>query len=176
MPSDPRYLFDSDVLITSSTKHYAYAYCEAFWDWLRAGHMADRFHSIDVVKREVLNGLNKGDPFYKWMTHPSMNPFFRNRGAVDDLVGKLTGMAQTSPKKFTHAAIEKFTNTAKADIWLIAYAAKHKGFVIVTNEESAPDSKKEIKLPDAANWLGVKTVKLVDVLNRYAIDNFTFRP
>lgn len=176
MPSDPRYLFDSDVLITSGKLHYGHAYCQSFWEWIAAGHQNDRFHSIDLVKKEVLAGLNKGDPFYKWITQPALTPFFRNPGTVDDLVGKLTTMAHSSPNKFTHAAIKKFTDTAKADIWLIAYAARHKNFVIVTYEESAPDGKKEIKLPDAAQWLGVKTVKLVDVLNRYAINNFTFRP
>lgn len=176
MPSDPRYLFDSDVLIRSSNDHYGFAYCKSFWDWLLAGHKADRFHSIDVVKSEVLHSRKKGDPFYDWMSHPSMNPFFRKRGAIDDIVGTLTVRAKTSPNKFTQGAIEKFTDTSKADIWLIAYAAKHRNFVIVTHEESAPASKSVIKLPDAAQWLGVKTVMLVDVLNRFAINNFTFRP
>ena len=54
--------------------------------------------------------------------------------------------------------------------WL---SAGHKaGLFFSANEKSEPNSKKDIKLPDAALWLGVKTVKLFDLLQQYAGHNF----
>ncbi|MDE2795692.1 MAG: DUF4411 family protein [Gemmatimonadota bacterium] len=41
-----------------------------------------------------------------------------------------------------------------ADGWLVAYARVH-GATVVTNEQSAPESRKEIKLPDVCDRFGV---------------------
>ena len=41
------------------------------------------------------------------------------------------------------------------DGWLVAYARVH-GATVVTNEQSAPESKREIKLPDVCDQFGVQ--------------------
>ena len=42
-----------------------------------------------------------------------------------------------------------------ADGWLVAYARVH-GATVVTNEQSAPESRREIKLPDVCDQFGVQ--------------------
>ncbi len=42
-----------------------------------------------------------------------------------------------------------------ADGWLVAYARVH-GSTVVTNEQSAPESRKEVKLPDVCDQFGVR--------------------
>ncbi len=42
-----------------------------------------------------------------------------------------------------------------ADGWLVAYARVH-GTNVVTNEQSAPESRKEVKLPDVCDQFGVR--------------------
>ena len=44
--------------------------------------------------------------------------------------------------------VDKFATGA--DGWLVAHARVH-GATVVTNEQSAPDSKREIKLPDVGS-------------------------
>ena len=171
MPS--RYLFDSDVLIASARLHYSPAYCQAFWDWLTAGHKANLFFSIDKVKDELMVG--KTDPLSAWAQAPAMNGFFL---PSDSAIGQwkgLTNFATNPAKQFTDGAQKKFLAEDKADAWLIAYAADTGNYVIVTNEVSAPLSKAEIKLPDAAAALQVKSVKLFDIMKLHAGHNFSLK-
>lgn len=42
-----------------------------------------------------------------------------------------------------------------ADGWLVAYARAHDA-IVVTNEQSAPESRREVKLPDVCSQFGVK--------------------
>ncbi|MCY4482820.1 MAG: DUF4411 family protein [Spirochaetaceae bacterium] len=42
-----------------------------------------------------------------------------------------------------------------ADGWLVAYARVHRA-IVVTNEQSAPESRREIKLPDVCDQFEVK--------------------
>lgn len=74
------------------------------------------------------------------------------------------------------AAKAKFLDEKSADAWLVSFAMHSPGFVVVTNEVSAPGSKKDIKLPDAALAMGVKTTTLRLVMERHAGKNFQFKP
>lgn len=169
MPSRTRYLFDSDVLIASARLHYAPAYCQVFWDWLASGHKAGLFFSIDKVKSELLDGDK--DHLKAWA---DANPgFFQSSSDSLPYWGKLSTIANDPAKQYKPAAKKKFLDLEKADAWLIAHAAHQGNFVIITNEKSEPQSKREIKLPDAAGWLSVKTVKLFDVLRAHAGHNFS---
>lgn len=173
MQNRTRYLFDSDVLISSARLYYAPAYCQAFWDWLTAGHEAGLFYSIDKVKSELLNGDE--DPLHKWALTDSLSDFFQKSLPALAQWPRITEFASCPEKNFTEAAKTKFLDVNKADAWLIAYAAHHGNYVIVTNEVPAPYSKHSIKLPDAAEQLAVKTAKLHQICNIYAGHNFSLK-
>lgn len=172
MSSKTRYLFDSDVLISSARLHYAPRYCQAFWDWLSAGHRAGVFFSIDKVKKELLDG-DDDDPLNAWANDLGHENFFQSSLSSLPLWGKLSKI--THDHQCKPVARSKFLNADKADAWLISHAAYHGNFVIITNEQSAPFSQSEIKLPDAATWLNVKTANLFDVLQLHAGHNFAPR-
>ncbi len=53
---------------------------------------------------------------------------------------------------FDHAKAKVATG---ADGWLVAYA-RVRGVIVVTNEQSAPQSGKEVKLPDPCGQFGVR--------------------
>ena len=59
---------------------------------------------------------------------------------------------QRHPKYFDYAKAKFATG---ADGWLVAYTRVH-GATVVTNEQSAPESRKEIKLPDVCDQFGVR--------------------
>ena len=169
-----RYLFDSDVLISSARFHYHPNYCQAFWEWIAAGHQAGLFFSIDKVKNELLDGDK--DPLHVWAESPALKGFFQNSLPSLPVWGKLSQEANNPSRKFMMAAKTKFLNADKADAWLIAHAAHHKDFTIITNEASAPNSIRDIKLPDASAWLDVPTTKIHPILHKFAKANFSFSP
>lgn len=167
-----RYLFDSDVLIASARFHYHPNFCDAFWQWIIAGHMAGMFYSIDKVKAELLDGDE--DPLHAWVDVPALKDFFQPSLSSLPKWKTLSQKAHDPAKQYKDAAKEKFLNADKADAWLIAHAAHNADFTIITNEVSAPDSKREIKLPDASAWLDVPTIQIHTVLRKFAKANFTF--
>jgi hypothetical protein len=169
-----RYLFDSDVLISSARFHYHPNYCQAFWEWIAAGYQAGLFFSIDKVKNELLDGDK--DPLHVWAESPALKGFFQNSLPSLPVWGKLSQEANNPSRKFMMAAKTKFLNADKADAWLIAHAAHNKNFTIITNEVSAPNSIRDIKLPDASAWLDVPTTKIHPVLHKFAKANFSFSP
>lgn len=64
---------------------------------------------------------------------------------------------------YTTQAKAKFKADSYADTWLCA-KAKAMGITLVTQEVSAPNSKKDIKLPDACTQAGVQCIGLFDMI------------
>jgi hypothetical protein len=159
-------------LISSKNLYYRPDFCEAFWSWIISGHNAGRFFSIDKVKTELMNG-KKDDPLYSWVQDDALKDFFLGSSASAAKWGDLAKWAVAG--NYLQAAQDKFLNVNSADAWLIAVAASEGNCVIVTNEVPRPDSKKEIKLPDAAAALNIKTVSLFEVLQNNAHQTFSYK-
>lgn len=172
MPSNERYLIDSDVLITSKNLYYRPNFCEAFWSWIISGHTAGRLFSIDKVKQELLNG-DKDDPLYQWVQSDALKDFFLGSAASAAKWKDLASWVMNGD--YMQAAKDKFLNANSADAWLIAVAAAEGDCIIVTNEISAPNSIKNIKLPDAAAALNVKTISLFQLLQGSAHRTFEYK-
>ncbi|CAE6856281.1 DUF4411 family protein [Paraburkholderia domus] len=174
MQSSARYLLDSDVLITAKNLHYNPNFCTNFWTWVGQGFQHGTVFSIDKVRDELLNGKTD-DPLYEWASHFDQGGFFLNSLPSVAKWQQLANWAVSRVPAFQAAAQDKFLDVKSADAWLIAFAAHHPGYVIVTNEQSAPESRKAIKLPDAASAVGVVTMSLFDVLSRHAFGDFSFK-
>jgi len=146
--SDSDFLIDSDVLITAKNRYYAFSICPGFWESLLHGHSIGRLHSIDRVRQELLNG-SPDDDLVQWVGQSVPATFFHSCGesVVVDAFREIMLWAQRHGQ-YTDAAKAKFASGA--DGWLVAYS-RVKGTTVVTNEQPAPDSKKEIKLPDVCN-------------------------
>ncbi|HKP62829.1 MAG TPA: DUF4411 family protein [Polyangiales bacterium] len=74
-------------------------------------------------------------------------------------------MGATKPT-LCRAAKAKFASGA--DGWLVAFAAVQNG-VVVTNEQPAPESKREIKLPDVCVQFGVQYKDAFQMLRELAV-------
>jgi rRNA-processing protein FCF1 len=182
-----KYLFDSDVLIVSKNKHYNPNFIMLFWDWLLEGHRQECFYSIDHVKNELKNStdikignITKKDFLTDFADN---NPAYFLKTITSSLeYGELMRWAGTEwGKNFAakdialrNKARARFAHEAYADSWLIAYAKKY-DYTIITNEESAPDAKRDIKLPDAAKAFNVQCITLHKVMQLHAHDNLKFR-
>lgn len=147
------YLIDTDVLVTAKNRYYAFSICPGFWDSLLHAYESGTVHSIDRVRDEVLKG-RKDEDLVQWVRQRVPKDFFKasDDTAVIESYQKIILWSQQHDQ-YKDAAKTKFARGA--DGWLVAYCQVN-GTCVVTNEESAPDSKKDIKLPDVCNAFNVR--------------------
>ena len=147
------YLVDSDVFITAENLYYSFDICRGFWRSMLHHHREGRVFSIDRVRAELLAGRPTED-LVRWVRERLSDRFFVPTD-TDAVVRAYTGImiwVQGHPRYPDHA---KARFAAGAGGWLVAYAEVH-GAVVVTNEQSAPESRGEVKLPDVCDQFGVE--------------------
>jgi len=160
---DPGFLIDSDVLITAKNSYYAFSICPGFWHSLLHGHSNGVVHSIDRVRQELLNG-SPDDDLVVWVEQSVPDDFFYSCGEneVVEAFKEIMLWAQRHGQ-YTDAAKAKFASGA--DGWLVAFSMVT-GTTVVTNEQPAPDSRKEIKLPDVCDQFAVSHANTFEMLQR----------
>lgn len=72
-------------------------------------------------------------------------------------------VADVREPRYRAAAVDEFLGVA--DSWLVASAYRHNAG-IVTNEVSAPESVKKVKIPDVASNFGVRCFNTVEFLRK----------
>ncbi len=152
MTDKRRYIVDSDVFITAKNRYYAFDICPGFWRSLLNHHDKGRIFSIDRVRNELLVG-RKSEDLVQWVSNQLPGSFFLEVDSEDvaSAYTEIMMWAQRHPQYFDYAKAKFATG---ADGWLVAYAKVH-GVIVVTNEQPAPESKKEIKLPDVCSQFSV---------------------
>jgi hypothetical protein len=146
------YIIDSDVLITAKNSYYAFDLCPGFWDSLLAQHRDGQVFSLDRNRQELLQGRDD-DNLVKWVHDVVPNNFFLscNNAEVVATYTEVMLWVQRNPQYFDSAKAKFATG---ADGWLVAYA-KVNGCIVVTLEESRPEARSQIKLPDVCFQFGV---------------------
>lgn len=161
-----RYILDADVFITAKNLYYGFDICPGFWASVIHHHRAGRTFSIDRVRNELLAGRRTED-LVQWVRNDLPDSFFL--GVDDDPVPAVYTdimlWVQRSPQYFDHAKAKFATG---ADGWLVAYASVH-GDIVVTNEQRAPEAKKEVKLPDVCTQFGVPCASTFHMLKDLAV-------
>ncbi len=79
-----------------------------------------------------------------------------------------------SNKHYTPQAKNEFARADIADAFLIA-VAKTYSYTIVTQEQSNPEAKRRVLIPDAAKAFDVKTLTIYDLLSLHAKGNFSLK-
>lgn len=170
-----RYLLDSDALISAKALYYRPSYCRGFWDWLEDCRAADAICSIDKVRDELLAG-DEDDHLVQWAKEKNSDGFFLSTRGAMTTYAAVANWAQSQKPPFKQGGLARFLRADAADAWLVAFAMKHPGqYTIVTNEIGAPERRSDIKIPDAAQAMGVPTMKLFELLELLAHGTFNFR-
>lgn len=161
MMANRTHLIDSDVLITAKNLYYAFDICPGFWKSLLHHHRADRVFSVDRVRNELLAGRSTED-LVQWVKNEVPEGFFlpAEAGEVTRVYTEIMMWVQRHPTYFDHAKAKFATS---ADGWLVAYAQVH-GATVVTNEQPAPASKKDVKLPDVCDEFKVSRQSIFEML------------
>jgi len=171
-----QYIIDSNVFIQGKNFHYNFAFCEGFWDWVRAGFDQGIVYSIGKVRAELMAG-NKGDEARRWAEAMPAGFFLDDVGDAQVLAQYRHIMAwAAADTHYQKAALARFAEAARADAFLLAYARAH-GHIVVTQELAQPEKKKEVPIPDAAAKIGgIKTVTIYELLRTHAQPTFLFKP
>lgn len=146
------YIFDTNTLLEAKNRYYGFDVCPAFWDWLVLERERGNVLSIEAVKDEL------EDPDAAQWAKDNLTFFDPND---DSHVANVSNWVVAQPR-FTQAAIQKFLS--KADPRVISFAIAN-GHVVVTQEVPAPQSKKEVKIPDVCVALGANWKNSFQVLN-----------
>jgi hypothetical protein len=170
-----KYLFDSNIFIQAKNLHYRFDFCKSFWEWIIKAHQAGFVFSIDKIKAELKKG-RADDPINNWIEHNLLTTFFLpdTRDTQVMISYKKIMIWLASNKHYTIQAKNEFARDDVADAFLIA-VAKTYGYTIVTHEQSRPEAKKRILIPDTAKVFGVKTIMIYDLLSLHAEGNFSFK-
>lgn len=155
------HLIDSDVLITAKNLYYAFDICPGFWKSLLHHHRDGRVFSVDRVRNELLAGRSTED-LVQWVKNKVPKDFFLS-AETDEVTHVYTEIMiwiQRHPAYLDHAKAKFATG---ADGWLVAYAQVH-GAIVVTNEQPAPASKKDVKLPDICDEFNVPRQNTFEML------------
>lgn len=171
-----RYIIDSNVFIQGKNFHYHFSFCEGFWDWVHDGFDKGVVFSIGKVRAELVAG-KKGDEARQWAEDMPAGFFLDDVGdaAVMNEYREVMQWA-AADKHYQPAALARFAEAKRADAFLLAYARAH-GHIVVTQELSQPEKRKEVPIPDAAHKIGgIKTVTIFELLRTHAQPTFVFKP
>ena len=161
MMANQIYLVDSDVFITAKNLYYAFDICPGFWKSVVHHHREGRVFSVDRVRNELLAGHREED-LVRWVRNDVPAGFFVpvDTDMVMDAYTDIMMWVQRHPRYLDQAKAKFATG---ADGWLVA-CARIRDATVVTNEQSAPESRREIKLPDVCEQFGVRRDNLFAML------------
>jgi len=142
------YLLDADVFIRAKNDHYSFDTVPGFWDWLHNANARGDVFSIQRVRDELLAG---DDELAEWARDRQDEFFLTPDAPTLAALGNVSAWANQE-ERFTDAAVNTFL--ASADYFVVGQAMT-RGFVVVTHEVPAPQSRTSVKLPDACTAMGV---------------------
>lgn len=157
------YLLDANVLINAKNTWYPFELVPGFWTWVMHEVEQDRLFSIVQVRQEL---RKQNDQLSRWSRELPESFWLRdNTPGVASALAELAAWASASGQ-YRATAIQTFF--ASADYYLAAQG-KATGYVIVTNETSAPRRATSIKLPDACAAVSVPVITALDWIRKEAV-------
>ena len=117
--------------------------------------------SVDRVRNELLAGRRTED-LVRWVRDEVPKGFFlpAETDEVTRVYMDIMMWVQRHPAYLDHAKAKFATG---ADGWLVACARVH-GATVVTNEQPAPFSRRDVKLPDVCDEFSVPRDNTFDML------------
>lgn len=155
------YVVDSNFFIQAFQSSYPMDVAKSFWS--KVIQLANEGHiiSIDKVEEEL---SKKEDHLLQWCQSNLPNDFFHSTEDCLASYAQLASWADSSRAQYHPAAINDFLDAEKADAFLIAFVMSDSAQrTLVTQEKSAPGSKRSIKIPEACNAFYVRYVNMIEM-------------
>lgn len=151
------YIFDSNAFILASRQHYAFDIAPGFWTWVKDQKLTGQAASSKWVKGEIDAGTRplKEDPLKAWARGVRADFWVNDSMDTVQAMAELTAWVQHPDRIYTPQAVAAFLGSV--DYRIIAQA-KAEEAILVTSEVSEPNAKRAVKIPDAAQAIGVACV------------------
>ncbi|HBR00931.1 MAG TPA: DUF4411 domain-containing protein [Cyanobacteria bacterium UBA11691] len=161
------YLLDSNVFIEAHRSYYGFDFCPGFWEWLIKQGEAGTILSIKAVKDEI-QGKDKErkDKLSSWIDNLGEDFFQEPNPETVNAMKEVANWAYGN-SQYKESAIQKFLGCA--DYELISYARANK-LTVVTLEQSAPESKTQIRIPDVCHAFKIECILPFEMLRREKIN------
>lgn len=159
------YILDTSVFIQAARAYYALDIVPGFWEALLKHAKDGSILSIDRVKDEI----DKGEDALKEWANNYFHHYFRPTN--DDHILKAYGQIMQwahSQTQYTHAAKADFARYNNADAWVVAYAKAHT-CIVVTQEQSKPQAKSRIFVPDVCHAFSVLWIDTFKMMRELGI-------
>lgn len=161
------FLLDSDIFISSFRSHHPMTYAEFhnLWFWLERLAAKGEVKIINHVFKELTERASKNDLLAEWTRKVFHDDRIINT-KTDEIISKYQDVQSYLAECgfYSENSYKQWEPEDKADPWLIAAAIVNNA-IIVTNEQPVNLShnqlmKKEPKIPNVAEKLGVTTMNL----------------
>jgi predicted nucleic acid-binding protein len=150
---------DANVFIQASRVRYPMDISPGFWDALLDAAERGVVFSIAAVYDEL---KDSDDELAAWVkTHHAALFRANSDKETQDALVLVGNILETRLPAYRDEAKEAFLRVA--DPWLVAYCKAH-GHTLVTEEVEAPQSVKDVKIPDIYEPLGVPTMTMLGML------------
>jgi len=160
-----RYVLDTSVFTQAARFYYGLDIVPSFWDALTRHTQAGAVLSIDRVKNEIDNGK---DQLKEWAANDFHHSFQNTNDPKVLAVYQQVIQWAMAQSQYTDAAKAEFARVDNADAWVVVYAMV-KGYIVVTQEVSHPNSKRKIFIPDVCQAFGVQYIDTFEMMRRLGI-------
>lgn len=151
------YLLDANTFIQAKNEYYRFGVCPGFWEWLRAANARGSVFSVAGIQDELTDGE---DELAAWADRDGSGLFLPPDADTLRRFGEISQWVVDGD--FNEANRQEFL--AKADPLLIAHAAAHAGFTVVTQETRGGAGTRKVKIPNVCEAFGVPYMNTFDFL------------
>lgn len=163
------YLVDTNFFISAYRIGFPIDVVPTYWEKVKEMAANGDIISIDKVKNEI---YQNEDDLKRWCEANLPQDFFKKSLRYAKDIAAYTRIVEWANSKinspYSQAALNTFLDADEADAFLVTYATAN-GYCIVTNEVSAPDSKKIIKIPDVCIALNVPYLQSMAMLRALGV-------
>jgi hypothetical protein len=164
MSVTPTYLVDTSCFTQAYRQYYSFDIAPSFWEFLRKSFENGLLLCNDKVYDEIQRG---SDDLAVWLkTEVKKDAFIDTKSDIQILehYGLLMHWANDHPN-YNPIAKADFAAYENADAWVVATAIENR-LIVISQEISAPDSKRIIKLPDVCKQFNIKHIDTFSFLRK----------
>lgn len=159
------FIVDTNFFIQAFHAHYPMDVVPSFWSKVEDLANQNLIISVDKVQAELSQHEND---LKDWCDNVLPADFFKDTFSVLSAYSQLARWATSPTVQYTTQAINQFLDINEADAWIVSYGLAQ-SLGVVTYEQSAPLSKKRIKIPDVCNVFNVPCLHPIEMFRRLRV-------
>jgi hypothetical protein len=159
------YIIDNSCMTQAQRVYYPFDIAPSFWDFMRQHFLSGTFILTNKVADEIKKGKDDLDNWVQTQLTSSIELDCHAEPNIMAHYGNIMAWGNGHPQ-YNVLAKTEFSDFDNADPFAVA-AAIEKSAVVVSQEISAPLSKKNIKLPDVCSQFGLTHIDTFALLRTF---------